>query len=163
MGKKNGPTATPFRGRCRAGLVWSFAHRVGRWDGSGQHLGTGARSVDRALLAVFRRLPDAELTNRKPRLLLRFVGVLLLRCATRAFVAVLFHDPPRSTRFASSLRSSHVVSRLRELCIPFQESPPNPVGIPFLQVRVLTGQAGGGLLLSQYSVFELLLHCAMPF
>ena len=100
-GQKNGPTATPFRGRCRAGLVWSSAHRVGRWDGSGQHLGTGSRSVDRALLAVFRRLPDAELTMRKPRLLLRFVGVLLLRCATRAFVAVLFHEPPRITRFAS--------------------------------------------------------------
>lgn len=43
---------------------------------------------------------------RKPRLLLRFVGVLLLRFATRALVAVLFHAPPRITRFASSVRSS---------------------------------------------------------
>ena len=85
---------------------------------------------------------------RKPRLLLRFVGVLLLRFATRAFVAVLFHDPPRITRFASLLRSSHVVSRLRELCIPFQESLPKPVGIPLLQVCVLTGQAGCGLLIA---------------
>jgi len=62
-GQKNGPTATPFRSRCRAGLVWSFAHRVGRWDGTGQHLGIGTRSEDRALLAVFRRLPDVELTK----------------------------------------------------------------------------------------------------
>lgn len=100
---------------------------------------------------------------RKPRLLLRFVGVLLLRFATRAFVAALFHAPPRITRFASLLRSSHVVSRLREPCIPFQESPPKPVGIPLLQVRVLTGQAGCGLLTAQDSVAELLFHSAVPF
>lgn len=36
--------------------------------------------------------------SRKPRLLLRFEGVLLLRLATRQFVAVLFQLPPRFTR-----------------------------------------------------------------
>ena len=45
-----------------AGPDWSFAHCVERWDGAGQHLDT-TRSGDRALLAVFRRPPDAEPTN----------------------------------------------------------------------------------------------------
>ena len=118
--KKNGPTThSPFRGRCRAGLVWSSLYRAGRWVGSGQHLGTGSRSVDRALLAVFRRLPDAELTMRKPGLLLRFVGVLLLRFATRAFVAVLFHDRHGSPG-SRLYYDPPMCSRLRSICIPFQ-------------------------------------------
>ena len=37
-------------------------------------------------------------TTRKPRLLLRLPGELLLRFATRQFVAVLFQLPPRFTR-----------------------------------------------------------------
>lgn len=57
QGCKNGPAATPFRGRCWVGFGWSSAQRKGRWHGSGQHLGTGSRSVDRALLAGFRQLP----------------------------------------------------------------------------------------------------------
>ena len=39
------------------------------------------------------------LAHRKPMLLLRFVGGLLLRDAERRFAtSVLFHDPPRITR-----------------------------------------------------------------
>jgi hypothetical protein len=39
------------------------------------------------------------LAQRKPLLLLRFAGVLLLRLAERRFVASLFQLPPRRTRF----------------------------------------------------------------
>ena len=38
------------------------------------------------------------LAQRKPLLLFVFVGVLLLRLATRTFCAVLFQEPPRKTR-----------------------------------------------------------------
>jgi len=41
---------------------------------------------------------DAVLERRKPMLLLRLPGVLLLRLATRQFCGLLFHDPPRMTR-----------------------------------------------------------------
>ena len=37
--------------------------------------------------------------TRKPRLLLRLLGVLLLRLAERKFVPSLFQEPPRLTRF----------------------------------------------------------------
>ena len=40
-----------------------------------------------------------ERATRKPLLLLRFSGVLLLRFATRQLSALLFQLPPRSTRF----------------------------------------------------------------
>ena len=36
--------------------------------------------------------------TRKPMLLLRLSGGLLLRLAARQFLGLLFHDPPRSTR-----------------------------------------------------------------
>lgn len=39
------------------------------------------------------------LTIRKPMLLLRLSGVLLLRFAERTFLALLFQLPPRITRF----------------------------------------------------------------
>jgi len=39
------------------------------------------------------------LASRNPLLLFRLDGVLLLRFADRALLAVLFHDPPRNTRF----------------------------------------------------------------
>ena len=42
---------------------------------------------------------EPVLTNRKPLLLFRLDGVLLLRLAERALIALLFHDPPRITRF----------------------------------------------------------------
>ena len=48
----------------------------------------------------------ALLAQRKPTLLLRLSGVLLLRLETRAFRALLFHEPPRTTHplpFASTL------------------------------------------------------------
>ncbi len=37
-------------------------------------------------------------TTRKPLLLLRSPGLLLLRLAARQFLPLLFHDPPRNTR-----------------------------------------------------------------
>ena len=42
------------------------------------------------------------LAGRKPRLPLRLPGVFLFRFAERAFLAVLFHDPPRFTRFSEA-------------------------------------------------------------
>ena len=56
--------------------------------------GTGARSVERA------RRADDRLAGRKPMLLLRFVGLLLLRLAERQLVALLLKLPPRMTRFS---------------------------------------------------------------
>jgi hypothetical protein len=42
----------------------------------------------------------AATTNRKPMLLFRFAGSFLFRFAERQFLALLFHEPPRSTRTA---------------------------------------------------------------
>ena len=42
---------------------------------------------------------DRVLANRNPLLLFRLDGVLLLRLADRALFALLFHEPPRNTRF----------------------------------------------------------------
>jgi hypothetical protein len=42
-------------------------------------------------------------TRRKPRLLLRLSGLLLLRIATRQFPALLFQLPPRCTRFKPTI------------------------------------------------------------
>jgi hypothetical protein len=39
------------------------------------------------------------LERRKPRLLFRLSGELLLRFAERQLFALLFHEPPRLTRF----------------------------------------------------------------
>ena len=42
---------------------------------------------------------NAERTTRKPRLLLRLLGLLLLRLETDALLALLYQEPPRLTRF----------------------------------------------------------------
>ena len=51
------------------------------------------------------------LARRRPKLLLRLSGVLLLRFAQRRLRASLFHEPPRFTRFEP--RDAHV-----PLCTP---------------------------------------------
>ena len=43
--------------------------------------------------------PHGAEAKRKPRLLLRFDGAILLRFADRQFLAMLFPLPPRITRF----------------------------------------------------------------
>lgn len=48
---------------------------------------------------LFSEVLSSERARRKPRLLLRLPGVLLLRFATRQFLALLFQLPPRFTRF----------------------------------------------------------------
>jgi hypothetical protein len=40
--------------------------------------------------------------HRKPTLFVRLFGSLLLRHAARAFLWLLFHDPPRNTRRQST-------------------------------------------------------------
>ena len=56
--------------------------------------GTGPKSVNAGLLATGRGL-----ARRKPRLSLRLPGSSLLRFAARTFLASLFQEPPRFTRF----------------------------------------------------------------
>ncbi|MEM7406413.1 MAG: hypothetical protein AAF458_14030 [Pseudomonadota bacterium] len=43
-----------------------------------------------------------ELNTRKPTLLLRLSGLLLLRLSARAFSGLLTHEPPRNTLFEKS-------------------------------------------------------------
>jgi hypothetical protein len=56
------------------------------------------------------------LAQRKPMLLLRFVGVLLLRYAERRLLALLFQLPPRITRL------EYPKHRLRAGALPTQSS-----------------------------------------
>ena len=63
------------------------------WHGSeaaGHDLCTGDESVNAPLLANRR-----ELETRPPMFVLRLPGVLLFRLAARAFLALLFQEPPR--------------------------------------------------------------------
>jgi hypothetical protein len=46
-------------------------------------------------------------------LLLRLSGVFWLRCAARKFLALLFQEPPRSTRVALKLPCGAAQSRTR--------------------------------------------------
>ena len=64
-------------------------------------LGRDAGSRAQALNYALRR--HRVLTRRKPMLLLRLPGELLLRFADRTFLALLFQLPPRFTRFEPDL------------------------------------------------------------
>ena len=71
---------------------------------SGEDAGAGQRAVVtvcRAGIASLETIhgPRRELDRRKPMLLLRLPGLLLLRLADRRFCALLFQSPPRLTRF----------------------------------------------------------------
>jgi len=68
-------------------------------------VGSGTRAE--ALAAA--PLARPELARRKPRLLLRLPGALLLRFADRTLRALLFQLPPRLTRLAPS-PAEHVAS-----------------------------------------------------
>ena len=59
---------------------------------------TGRRSVPSGVREIHPCKPEFR-ARRKPRLLLRFDGLFLLRFADRQFLAVLFQLPPRLTRF----------------------------------------------------------------
>ena len=50
---------------------------------------------------------SAVLARRKPILLLRLSGVLLLRLATRTLAGLLFHEPPRITRLEPLARFTY--------------------------------------------------------
>ncbi len=59
------------------------------------------RKQSRCPAAPGRRTKEVGRTpNRKPILLFRLFGLLLLRTAARALSSLLFHDPPRITRSA---------------------------------------------------------------
>lgn len=53
-------------------------------------------------------------TRRKPLLLLRLSGLLLLRFATRQFSGLLFQLPPRITRFEPSMHALFLFKRLKK-------------------------------------------------
>lgn len=50
-------------------------------------------------------LARVVLAKRKPLLLLRLSGVFLLRLAERKLFALLFHEPPRSTRLSQGMQA----------------------------------------------------------
>ncbi len=105
MSGRGAPGTTAPRGSCREcpslvgrrPCVGDVASPAEETSGLTPHA-VGARGEGRCLW----RLPFAACesrAHRKPRLLLRFAGVLLLRDADRRFAAsLLFHDPPRITR-----------------------------------------------------------------
>ena len=70
--------------------------------------GEAVRSADTSPdLAAFRDIPPTN-THRKPMLLLRLSGVLLLRFEdNRLSGSLLFHDPPRNTREVCRCRRSN--------------------------------------------------------
>jgi hypothetical protein len=68
-----------------------------------------------ALALAFQKTMPASPTHRTPILLFRFSGSFLLRFDTRAFLELLFHEPPRSVGFAPSSVSQKIFERLRRL------------------------------------------------
>ena len=55
----------------------------------------------RAIWRGTKRCGTRRRHNRKPLLLLRLFGLLLLRYAARALLSLLFQEPPRNTRLSS--------------------------------------------------------------
>lgn len=90
----------------------------GGGDG-GRVSGAGAKISLKTL--ALRRFRNADsggnkgLAGRKPLLLFLLSGLLLLRLAERQLLSLLFHEPPRRTRFVplSSLRLDAVVPTAR--------------------------------------------------
>ena len=75
--------------------------------------------------------------RRKPRLLLRLSGVLLLRFDTRQFLALLFQLPPRFTRLepygVCSFLPRHLVHKIRCRRLVYEcQQTRSPFGIFFL-------------------------------
>gem|GEM_PF-3828609 len=71
------------------------------------------------------------LVRRKPRLLLRLLGQLLLRLATRRLAALLFQLPPRNTRLEpSSLCATVYPSYQSPKNTPLPQKTPSPTSLP---------------------------------
>ena len=81
-----------------AGLAVFVRRAPEQVRGDGQGIGAGDGSVNPAHRTVALSGCCRELERRKPRLLLRLPGSLLLRIADRQFCASLFQLPPRITR-----------------------------------------------------------------
>lgn len=71
-----------------------------------------ASDVRAYLLAYPGESSEGDNARRNPMLLLRLSRLLLLRYATRAFLALLFHEPPRSIGFGHTSRVG-TISNLR--------------------------------------------------
>lgn len=100
--------------------------------------------------SIRRRLADCpthrtcpELATRKPRLSLRLPGSLLSRLAARTFLASLFHDPPRLTRF-EPVASSTVIGIRQRLKQIFNRSLQGPASNPRYFVFLNNGARKGG-------------------
>jgi hypothetical protein len=89
-------------------------------------------------------------------LLSRFEGAFLLRFATRAFSALLIHDPPRTTRLEPSFVRARSVARRGE---SGQFVPPYLICIELRDVRVLAGQALRRLGLIQFPGLQRFSYC----
>ena len=76
-------------------------------------LGAGRASVNTRHLAVdgFRPSGFPDLAKRKPMLLLRLPGSLLLRLADRQLLSLLFQLPPRLTRLEPFITHSPIIRR----------------------------------------------------
>ena len=60
--------------------------------------GLDAQGTPGAVMTAPAPANESVLATRKPKLLLRFPGVFLLRLAERTFCGLLFQPPPRITR-----------------------------------------------------------------
>jgi hypothetical protein len=68
-------------------------------------------------------------TIRKPMLLLWLPGSLLLRLDVRQLTALLFHEPPRSTRFVPSIITRYRKERLYENTYYLHEKQNNNIPV----------------------------------
>ena len=94
FGRPTGPAAR------RPGRSYSTGASVrGRETGSWTPARRARRVHERHRLGANIEISAGGLERRRPMLLFRLSGVLLLRFAERTFLGLLFHAPPRITRW----------------------------------------------------------------
>ena len=122
----------PF-GATRGGGLCARAPGDGQVHDGGTTAVAGVLLADRHFAA-----PGRVLERRRPMLLLRLPGLLLLRFATRALAAVLFQLPPRLTRLSpppvGPPRGSHP-GRVRSTAAGGDERAPQPHRVALLCPR----------------------------
>lgn len=125
MNKKNRQERLPERpalGGSR--ILWPGFISPDAGPRGGLHHGTPGRSVKRPIPALGERANrsprevltrENTTTNRTPLLVFWLSGVFLLRLAERAFLELLFQEPPRNTRFphVPESRASETTSGFR--------------------------------------------------
>ena len=82
--------------RSRSLEIWSpFARSPGHIH---QHLAFGSQKAGGSEFHVGERVGGDDNNTRNPTLLFRLPGLFLFRFAARSLLAVLFQEPPRTTR-----------------------------------------------------------------